>query len=382
MGVSLLGGEMYNVGYFELMNKDKVLAILEVNRSRAYITKTVNKIPNFIQDINDWVDIRTSPVLRENISNLLKFANIHNKVEYLSVTYGISLTDTLWVRKVGDDTKWRDISPYTNKFSKIIGEIALNCNYRGGKLKSPSPDYTVDGTADKCWKRENGIIYLYKTSGEKWSGITGNRPYMEYYANQVAERLFINKHDFIKYDIKVRTTDQGYKKAYVRSPIFTSERYGFLPMWDSRYRGLEIVELDKIMDAKSRIILREMILLDSIILNYDRHMGNYGFMYDNESYKIQGMSPVFDNDCSLGHNISLNGIRMQEAFDMTKKITPKTSRNYDIQGKWALTSELATNMKNMYPFKFKRLSKDIDIEDKRVEFMEFIVNNQIKSILS
>ena len=40
-----------------------------------------------------------------------------------------------------------------------------------------------------------------------------------------------------------------------------------------------------------------------------------------------------------------------------------------------------SNMKNMYPFHFDRLPRDIDVEDERIKFMEFIVNSQIKAIL-
>ena len=35
----------------------------------------------------------------------------------------------------------------------------------------------------------------------------------------------------------------------------------------------------------------------------------------------------------------------------------------------------------MYPFHFDRLPKEIDLEDERIEFMEYIVNSQIKAIL-
>ena len=36
---------------------------------------------------------------------------------------------------------------------------------------------------------------------------------------------------------------------------------------------------------------RRMIVLDALILNTDRHMGNYGFMVDNDTMQIKRMAP-------------------------------------------------------------------------------------------
>lgn len=372
---------MYN---FELLNKNVILATLSVNDIRCYLTEIKSKLPYTIlsSDIDSWIDARTSPIIRGNISYLLKCANLRKKHEFMRVTHCISLTDTLWVRELGSNKTWDEVSPYKNRFSRIVSEIALNCNYRGGNLRSPSPEYTLDGSADKCWKREDGIIYLYKTTGERWSGIVGNRPYCEYYACQVAKQLIGDKSDYVRYEIKVSKTSEGYNKAYVKCPIFTSEQYGYLPIDESKYNRTELIDLDKIMDTRSRIILREMLVLDSIILNHDRHGGNYGFLFDNDTYRIIGMAPIFDNDCSLGYKTSVKDISIQESLQLASMNQPKTDMGgYIKQARWAMTQKLASNMKNMYPFHFDRLPPDIDLEDKRIEFMEAIVNSQIKAIL-
>ena len=44
---------------------------------------------------------------------------------------------------------------------------------------------------------------------------------------------------------------------------------------------------------------------------------------------------------------------------------------------------MARKMQSIYPFKFNRLpDKSADLSDNRIQFMEFIVNNQIREILS
>lgn len=386
MAKNLMDGVLCNMNrvvIFELMNKNNKLANLEVNRSKAYITDVSENIPGFIGNITDWIDRRTSPIGRANINMLLKLAGIRDKIEYLRVTHCISLTDTLWVRELGSNITWDKINPYKNKLSRIIADIVLNNNYRGiGDYRSPSPQYTLDGSADKCWKRENNTIYLYKTTGERWSGIVGNRPYCEYYACQVARQLIGDSSDYVRYGIKVSKTHEGYNKAYVKCPIFTSEQYGYLPIDESKYWKYSFNTLDRIIDAKSRIILREMLVLDSIILNHDRHGGNYGFLFNNDTYRIVGMAPIFDNDCSLGHDISVQSNTISEAYELACTKQPRTELGgYIKQARVSLTDALISSMKNMYPFHFDRLPPDIDLEDKRIEFMEYIVNTQIKSIL-
>lgn len=45
--------------------------------------------------------------------------------------------------------------------------------------------------------------------------------------------------------------------------------------------------------------LLDMLVFDAVILNEDRHFGNFGFLIDNKSNKIVGCAPIFDNGVSL-----------------------------------------------------------------------------------
>lgn len=368
----------------ELMNKDIVLGTLEVVNDSIRIASLQYNIPKYIKDIDRWIRIRLCPAQRDNVQNLLKLARLDTLEEYLKISYALNLNDTLWVRPLGDKTIWDKISPYRNRFSRIISEVAINRNYIGGNLKTPSPDYTVDGSADKCWVRKNGTIFLYKATGEKFSGISGNRPYCEYYASQVAHALISDKSHFVQYNLTVSKTRQGYNKAYCICPIFTSESIGYLPYEDSVFRDKTLIELDNYLRGiRDRQIIREMLLLDSLILNYDRHMGNYGFLIDNDTFKVKGMAPIFDQDCSLGNLVSLQSVKSyNEAYEQALQLEPRTEMgSYLDQAKWALTKELRQRLIEMYPFHFVRIRKDRDLDDMRITFMEYIVNTQIRRIL-
>lgn len=374
---------------YYLMNKDKVLAALQVGDNTASIVELYANLPGYIKDIHDWLEGRTSPVGRKNINELLKLANISSKQEYLMVTHGISLTDTFWVKRATkDNTNWENINPYKNRFSRIVSDIALNLNIRSGNFRSPSPDYSVGGSTNKCWKRINGKIYLYKTDGEMWSGPNGKngiRPFCEYYANQVAQALISNTEHYVKYNIQVLTAPNGYMMPYVYSEAFTTEDSGFISYGDSKFKDMSIIELDKQLgnNYEARIKIREMIVLDSIILNCDRHIENYGFLVDNDTFQIKDIAPIFDQDCSLGYRESINQNNLKDAYINAMRLQPKTEiGGYIQQAKWALTKDIRNRLQMMYPFRFKRLPDGTkDISDLRIQFMELIVNTQIKRIL-
>jgi hypothetical protein len=40
-------------------------------------------------------------------------------------------------------------------------------------------------------------------------------------------------------------------------------------------------------------------LFDALILNTDRHLGNFGMLIDNESQKLIKAAPIFDNGLSF-----------------------------------------------------------------------------------
>ena len=44
---------------------------------------------------------------------------------------------------------------------------------------------------------------------------------------------------------------------------------------------------------------RSMLVFDAVIMNPDRHMGNYGVFRDNHTGRVLGFAPIFDNNLAL-----------------------------------------------------------------------------------
>lgn len=286
-----------------LMNKDKSLAELCVTINEIYISRVIDTIPEYVCDVNYWIHNRLELFGRNNILKMAKLAAISSQQEFLTVTKAISINDTFWVNDKLNPTTWDKINPYRNRISRIIAEISINGIdiYNNQNLRSPSPQYKIDGQTDKCVKRVNNKLVLYKTDGEKWSDLAGCRPYSEYFASAVCEAFKIN--NFVRYNINEYKTSTGYIKPYCSCNIFTSENRGFVQCGLTKFAELDINELLDYLPMQYKIQLKNMAIMDSIILNIDRHLGNYGFIFDTDTFKITALAPIYDNDCSLGATI-------------------------------------------------------------------------------
>lgn len=79
---------------------------------------------------------------------------------------------------------------------------------------------------------------------------------------------------------------------------------GFSPQskWDM-FRCINPVDFLDLASKFESLGLREpfndLMIFDALVYNIDRHMNNYGFLVDNDTFKIEGMAPIFDNGCGL-----------------------------------------------------------------------------------
>ena len=365
---------------YVLMNKNTPVANLIVAYNKVYISKVLSDIPNYLGDINFWVESRMTLIGRENLKRMAKIAGISTEEEFLTISKAISINDTFWVNDLKSPTTWEKVNPYTNRLSRIMAEMAIEGLrvYENQNLRSPSPQYRIDGVVDKCVKREHGALYLYKTDGEKWSDLAGSRPYSEYYCSQLQEKLKFS--NFVKYNLKVDKTDKGYYKPYVYSRLFTNEKIGLVQMGMSKFAGYSIHELDRVIPDTAKIQLREMVLLDSLTLNFDRHSGNYGFLVNNDNYKIVGLAPIYDNDCALGSMTSIQNKSFAEAINEIKNTRlPKLELGtYDDMARWAITPDLYNKLKGLGYVKLQRIQ---GLSERRTQFIEYIINTRREEIL-
>jgi len=373
---------------YDLMLKNRCIGYLEIIGDSVTKIKLSNWFSKVYHSPEDFILNRIDIVHRNNILDMCKIVGINNLEDYANITKCISTNDAFWLNNKSKPTEWDKISPYTNSISTALAEYALNGRglLNGQHIKLPSPQYRIAGSADKCVKRIPGKrgIYLYKSMGTIEVETVSVRPYSEYFAYQVAKQLGIN--NSIEYTLHEHIANNGHIKLYCVCKLFTDENNSLIDYEDSIYRDKSLLDIINILlknnNKQEARNIANMIILDSIILNCDRHSNNYGFILNNSTGNIVGFAPIYDNDCSLGSLNAVRGYSFEDAFDSVIARQPKTGLgNYNEQALACMYKDMYIRLKTIGKIHLHRgNAKSISTE--RLDFMEYLVNRRIKEIIA
>lgn len=362
--------------HYHLMNKDEIVLEFRILKGFDYsieeVKKFTDKVPIGFTDISTWVHSRQAPKHREYIEVLLNLCQINNIKDFLNITYALSLNDCFWVKPIDSKLNWKDVSLYSNDFNESITHLAFNGEgLYGLDVTTTSPEFGTDGSFAKCWvKDDNDSIYLLKRGSHGFCN-SGLEPYSEFYASQVSKEIcesFVN-YDLIKY----------HKELACSCKLFSNEEIGYTPIINVLGRSKSVDEIIKYFDSiGSGELLRSMIVLDGVIVNTDRHLNNYGVLFNNENLELLGMAPVFDNNMSLLPYAMEDDFKNLEAY-LTDK-GPKFGGDWIEVARFCLTPRLRKILNNLYGFRFLKHS-EFNLSDERLEFLNKLVNSQIREIL-
>lgn len=326
--------------YF-LMNKDnKILRFHLEDRigSQACVLdmEYCQKMPIGFKNINDWVTNRNFAKHKEHLRKWLKEWQLDTTEGFLNITHGLGLNDTLWVKSVDSSLTWADVNLYHNDFSDVVEYTAFEKGLQGLKIETTSPEFTSEGTFAKCWKRRNGSIFLLKRGSEGFRN-AGLEPYSEYYGAQIAGQI---TKECVRYDLEMF-------KGNLCSccEIFTSEKEGFVPFYkflkDDSSQDISSV-LSFCSELGFEYEFRRMIFIDSVVFNQDRHLGNFGFLVDNETYEIKKFAPLFDFNMSMMSRALDEDFSLENPFSYIEQfnIEHKLGGKFNIVGKQILTDSM------------------------------------------
>ena len=320
---------------FYIMNKDVQVAEFIVS-SEPYPQLNITEIfidsllplPIYAIGFNKWLDNRLILSHRRNVMKMFAQIGITKLEDVLVVTKGISLNDTYWVKEAGSRITWKGISPYTNPLNKEIADYSFDRTVEGKNI-THSPDFATSGHYPKCWKRINGNLYLIK-AGSSGHATAGNEPYSEIYAYKLAKQLGIDciEYKFIKY--------KGVNAT--RCLNMCTEEVGIYPFYEVFPNILTYSNILDVFnqDKKSQTQVLDMLLLDYLTLNTDRHLGNISLFVTNATQQLLCVTPVYDNNISFLPNYL-------EQFD--GNIDNYLNNKYD--GKEALTAD-GTSFEDMF----------------------------------
>ena len=327
--------------------------------------------------ITSWIKHRSIPKNRAYVDNLLSSLglSINRPLDIIRVSKGLSLNDCYWVKDENNQDTFDDVNLYENRFTRILGQIAFT-GYGSSDVTglTSSPEFTTNGMLPKCWRRVNGKIILYK-GGTMGASNTGNEPYSEFYAYQIAGILGINA---IPYNLS------KWKNTLCSTcELFTSKNISFVPVGRIvRSGGLQAVrEYYEKLGSTFEKAFNEMIFFDALIFNTDRHFGNFGFLVDNVSNKIIAPAPLFDHGNSLFNYASRDVLKDKESFlKYSKTQLPCVYDDFVEEAKKVLTYEQRNAIKKLQRFHFQKHSR-YNLDKNRLKLIEYAVQQRAEELL-
>lgn len=324
-----------------------------------------------------WLKHRTIPKNRAYVHNFLSKCglNINRPMTIIKVSKGLSLNDCYWVVEEGFEGTYDKFNLYDNRFSQVLALIAFT-GY-GSSIRTSlasCPEFTTNGMLPKCWRRKDGKILLYK-GGTSGASNTGNEPYSEYYAAQVAKVLGVNA---IEYGLS-----QWKGELCSTCELFTSKDYSFLPVGRIVTSGgmKAVREYYETLGKNFVEALNDMLVLDAVIMNTDRHFGNFGFIIDNKTNKIVAPAPLFDHGNSLLNFAGRDDLESAEALKTyADTLLPCVYDDFIGTAKSVLTQKHREGLRKLLEFKFKKNSR-YNLPDTRLKLLEKMIQTRAKKLL-
>lgn len=234
-----------------------------------------------------WLKTRAIPKGRPGMDKILSKVDGCLADAFLDF-HGVSLTDTYWIREKDSPLTWEDVNFHANGFYPMFGNFYLgNENLEW----APTPDFVTDGVMEKFWMNCGGVPCLVKMD-KKTDGVLA--------ANEVFTASFAQM-----LDLKTRVVQYGYGKvgdmAACVCPCFVrNDKTDFitaLQISHSSHSGA-MISGENLFRQRFWEELDDMLWLDILIGNEDRHNKNYGTLrIGNGEDKF---APIFDSGSCLG----------------------------------------------------------------------------------
>ncbi|MDR2712568.1 MAG: excisionase [Clostridiales bacterium] len=252
------------------------------------------------KSLNDWWIGRSIPASRSGLRDALAALRISSPQFLLTKCFGLSLSDQYWVRPALKSIEWEDVNFFDNSFSEDVGNALFGRAPEGGDLDLMSPDNTSDGWLKKKWVVANKKRLLLKGGSNPYF----QEPLNEVIASRIMKRLAI---PHVQYDL----TWDGDQPLSACEDFITADT-DLISAWYikesakkpehlSGYQHL-LACCEALGIPKAKDSLNQMLTLDYLIVNADRHFNNFGAVRNAESLEWLGMAPIYDSGTSLWYD--------------------------------------------------------------------------------
>lgn len=357
-----------------LMNKNVPLLEMDVDYKTGYI-KAITKLHNLEYmplgtcdeegrpsdaRLQKWWSSRSIPASRDGIREVLSTLGLDTSQELIYKSFGLSLSDQYWIKPVQTELEWKDINFFENDFSRDVGEAFFK--EVKGNLDLMSPDNTSDGWLKKKWIIQDGERFLLKA---------GSKPFLQEPFNEVIATKILEQTKGISY-VHYEVCREG--DLYLsKCKNFINSSTEFIPA-HNLYNAIKKNEKDTPYEHLKKCaehfgiigfpsFLNDMITLDYLILNTDRHWGNFGFIRNVDTLKFQGPAPLFDHGTSLWNN----ELKIIPHYEPAKPFRSTQSKQIKLVHDFQAFP--LNEIKKLEPFFANIFAKNANLDEKRIEML-------------
>lgn len=286
-------------------------------------------------NLSRWIADRSIPKLRPNADEVLSRFGFSSSEDLMIAACGRSLTDQYWIAPIDSSLSWSDVSCFENEFPSELGELLLPHSTSSDRFElhsedlesyvsvaTSSPDAALNGNLPKAWEIRNGTRLLVK-SGRKES--LHQEATNEEIASRLCERI-MPKSSFVPYHTEERAVGGSPALTSV-CPCMVDSLTEFVPAAqlldaykrrnDESYLGFFLRCCDEHgIDVRRELL--DMLVVDYVLNNVDRHWNNFGVLIDSETREWKRLAPVFDTGEALWLGKTVDQIGRASTFKHPK----------------------------------------------------------------
>lgn len=332
-----------------------------------------------------WIDRRKAPKNRQFVDQIMyAIADDENPLRYVDISHALSLNDAFWITNDEVPSLWKNFNLYSHPFDEVLAYVAFTGYSQKISGVLSSPELTSSGALKKCWSNRKDGIYLIKGDDFIKTEDGRSQATMEFYAAQIAEKMGFAH---IPYELEEFHHRDGEKEIVCTCKLFTSEDVGFVNAYDFFLdKGIDVEREDlsrfKIQEQMANVYgnaaYQDLMVFDALICNRDRHLGNFGYLVDNNTGEYLSPAPIFDNGFALLYGAARGNLSNISAYIETLegKYLP-----FDQQTRLFIQPRHAPRIRRLLNFEFKK-HPCYNVSDECLAKMSEMIQFRARHILS
>lgn len=369
---------------YTLLNKNRPLAEIELSDSGFIVAVnkiidaeafpvgviTDNNLKNIIGRLNGWWQGRAIPASRDGLKQILQTYGIETTTKLAARSLGLSLSDQYWLKPAGSDIEWQDVNFFTNDFSNDLGDAFFSRGSSKPNINPLTPDASSNGWLKKKWTIIDGKRYLAKAGSVPLL----QQPYNEVAASQIMQGLGI---EHVEYKLLI---EDGRPLSLCKNFVDTETEFvpanlirSVLPKSKNDNEYTHFVKCaEKLEIPNVKELLDNLLTIDFLIENTDRHYGNFGFIRNVNTLKFTGPAPVFDSGTSLwceALNTEIGSWQKVMPFKETHKEQSRLINSFNIN---------CNELEKVHEIVKTVLSSSPYLDKERIEKVTLAVENRVR----